>query len=108
MRYKTTCAILWKGDRVVAGTELEMSEADAANLGGNVVAVGESAAASKPAEETAPETALEDMTKEQLVAEAKKRELPTTGTKADLIDRIKLFDAGPEAPAEEGEEELAE
>lgn len=44
-------------------------------------------------DESESEAALGDMTKAELQGEAAKRDLDTSGTKADLIERIELFDA---------------
>jgi len=99
MLYETTCAILWKGDRVVAGTELEMSAEEAARLGGNVVPAGEAVAETEP---EVVEKALEDMSKAELEEAAAERDLSTSGTKAELIERIQLHD---QAPDEETDEE---
>lgn len=101
MLYETTCAILWKGDRVVAGTTIEMSAEEAARLGGNVVPAGQTTEAAPAAEVV--EKALGDMSKAELEEAAAARGITTSGTKADLIERIQLHDAAPDE--EETDEE---
>lgn len=101
MLYKTSVAILHKGDRVPRGTELEMSQEDAARFGEQVVPAGEAQA--EPVAEV-EQKALEDMTKAELEGEAAKRGISTSGTKADLIERIQLHDAGPETDSDEAED----
>jgi len=100
MLYKTTCAILYRGSRVERGTELEMSQEDAARLAGNVVPVTDSNISTEPTPE--PEAKeLEDMSKAELEEAAAERGLATSGTKAELIERIQLHDEAPEDDAGE-------
>lgn len=104
MLYRTTAAILFKGDRVPRGTEIEMDENEAARLGGYVVPVDD-VAVDAPEEEV-EEKALEDMSKDELVEAAKAAGVETGGTKADLLERITLARAGgaDDQPEEEVEE----
>jgi hypothetical protein len=98
MKYVTTCTISFKGDRVRPGTLLEMDAATAANLGTDVRQVDET-----PAPEPAPEEekALEEITAAELKEKAAALGLSTSGSKADLLERIVLHVAGGPAPEEE-------
>lgn len=86
MLYKTMRAIIFRGDRVEKGREIDLSEEDAARLGDDVTPAVADAAPAEPE----PEVALEDMTLKQLKAKAEALGLSTEGTKADLLERIKL------------------
>ena len=66
MQYRTTCAIVFKGDARPAGSILEMDAAEAANLGDVVEAVGAPVADPEPE----PEKELADMSKDELAAKA--------------------------------------
>lgn len=97
MKYKTTCAISFNGDRVRPGTVLEMDQETAANYAGSVVPVDPT-----PAPEPAPEEekAIEEMTVAELKKKAAMLGLEIGGSKADLIERITLHGNEP-APQEE-------
>jgi hypothetical protein len=86
MKYKTTCAISFKGDRVRQGTILEMEPAVAAAYATSVTPF-ETEPAPQPVEE---EKAIEDMTVAELKVKAGELGLATSGSKADLIERITL------------------
>lgn len=95
MLYKTTCAIVYKGERVDRGSVVEMSEKVAANFGGDVVKHnGEEEVVAEEA--TVEVKDIKDMSKDELVAEAEARGISTSGSKAALIDRITLHDASPD------------
>jgi hypothetical protein len=88
MRYITNAAVVFKGDRIGRGVEIELTPADAAILGSDVAPVG-----AQPVEEAAPELAsipLEEMSFSQLKDRAKELGLSATGSKADLQERITL------------------
>lgn len=87
MLYKTTCPLAIKGSRVEKGTEVELSEKelssiDPADISPVVDEVVEP--------EVIVEVAIEDMDIDQLKAKAKTLGLKSTGSKADLIERITL------------------
>ncbi len=97
MQYRTTCAISFKGDRVRPGTIVEMDAATAANYAGSVVPVD-----TTPAPDPAPEEEKElaEMTAAELKEKAAALGLSTSGSKADLLERITLHLAGDPAPEE--------
>lgn len=66
---------------------------DAALLGGG----------QPPTAEDNEPTDLESMDKDQLKAEAEKRDLPKSGSKGDLIDRIREYDSAEDEEPEEEE-----
>lgn len=91
MLYETNCAILFKGSRVERGSQVEMTEDEAASLGEDVKrAVVKSSEQSE--DDTHAEKALEEMSFAELKAAAEARGLAKGGSMADLIDRIKLHD----------------
>jgi hypothetical protein len=90
----------FKGDRIEKGEEIELSAEDAARLGTDVVPVG--GAVVEEIEEE--EKSLDDMTKAELAAKAEALGLPTSGTKADLIEKITLHLAGGGSDQPEDEE----
>lgn len=75
------------GSRVEKGVEIDTTPDVAQNFGGDLVLVKEEATVEEVP--TAPK-AVEDMTMEELRAHAKNLGLKTTGSKADLIERISL------------------
>lgn len=103
MLYRTQVPISYMGDRVEKGVELEMDPKEAANLGTDVVAVD---GPTEPVEAPVEEKAIDEMTKDELVEKAASLGLPTTGTKADLIEKITLHveGGGDDQPEEEVEE----
>lgn len=86
MIYKTVCAISYKGDRVRPGTEVDLTAEEAANYGTSVVVVDEPIPEPTPE----PEKAIDDMTAAELKDKAAAMGLATNGSKADLLERIKL------------------
>lgn len=87
MKYKTTCAILIKGDRVEKGQIVDISPEMAKHLGSDVVPVE----AEKKAEPVAtPEKPLEEMNHAELKEKAKELNLKQSGSIADLRERITL------------------
>lgn len=87
MLYKTTCPLAIKGSRVEKGTEVELSKEELASIDPAditlVVDVVE-------VPEVIVEVAIEEMDIDQLKAKAKTLGLKSTGSKADLIERITL------------------
>ena len=87
MRYRTRIALAIKGDRVEKGVEVELTEKDFAQFDRNdFEPVGKAVEAPEPE----AEPAIEDMTLQQLRDKAAALELSTSGTKADLQERITL------------------
>jgi len=85
-QYKVATALLIKGEKHRAGAVVELSEADAARYGTALVPVA-AAAPAAPAPEATP---VEKLTKAQLVAACEANGLSAEGTKADLLERLKL------------------
>lgn len=90
MLYIANCAISYKGVRFNKGAQIELTTEEATNYGASVSLVVEDA----PQPEPEPEKALEDMTAGELKELAASLELSTSGTKADLYERIKLHREG--------------
>lgn len=90
MQYKTKCAISFKGDRVRPGTVLEIDPVTAANYGSSLVPL-EPEPAPAPVE---VEKSLEEMTSAELKDKAAALGLSTSGSKADVYERIKLHVEG--------------
>ena len=87
MLYITKIAIALNGDRIERGSEVELSPEDFLSLDANdFTLVGEVV----EEEEEEEEVAVEDMSLSQLRDKASKLGLSTSGTKADLLDRISL------------------
>lgn len=87
MQYKTTCAVLIKGDRVEKGKIVDISPELAKHLGSDV----EPVEAEKKAEPVAtPEKPLDDMSHDELKAKAEALGLKKSGSIADLRERITL------------------
>jgi hypothetical protein len=86
------CAVSIKGSRVERNTEVELDPVDAANYGSDLVPV--SAPAPEPVPE--PEKSLVDMSAAELKVKAEALSLSTSGTKADLLERITLHLEGGE------------
>lgn len=100
MKYRTNCAISFKGDRVRPGTILEMDPKEATNYGTSVAPFEETPAPLPAPEE---EKAIDEMTVAELKEKAAALGLSTSGSKADLIERITLHGNEP-APEEEKED----
>ena len=75
------------GGRVERGTEIELTEEHAANYGSHHV---ELVTASSKAKAEVEEKAIDKMTVAELRIKAEELGLETTGSKADLVDRITL------------------
>ena len=101
--YRTNVALSVKGDRIERGSEIELSAAEAANLDPADITLVSRIPAPEP-EAPAEDVAVEDMSLPQLKARAKEIGLATSGSKADLIERITL-NSGAETPAEEETED---
>lgn len=84
-KYKVLRPIAW-GGRQERGTEVEMDDQEAANIGDTYL---EEVGSVTPVE-TPTDTPLEKMTVAQLKQLAASKELSTAGTKADLLERIQL------------------
>lgn len=87
MQYKTTCAILIKGDRVEKGKIVDISSEMAKNLGDDVELVE---AETKAEPVATPEKPLDDMSHDELKAKAEALGLKKSGSIADLRERITL------------------
>lgn len=98
-RYTTNVALSIKGDRVEKGTVIELSVEDAARLDPADITPAEEVI--EEVIEAPAEAPLEDLSLAELKDRAKALGLSTSGSKADLQERIAL---AVEAPAEtEGE-----
>lgn len=91
MQYVTNCAVIFKGDRVGKGVIVDMQAEEAAAYGDQLSPVG-----ATPTVEVAnePEKALDEMSAAELKEKAAALGLKTTGSKADLLDRISLALSG--------------
>lgn len=89
MLYKTLSALSIKGTRVERGEVIDVDPAYAASIGSDYLTPLDL----KAPVETEPqaEVSLEDLTKVELAELCDKAGLSTKGTKADLIERIKLY-----------------
>jgi hypothetical protein len=102
MAYKTLIPISFRGSRLEAGTEIEPTTEELANIADLLEVVGETP---EPEEIETPEPALADMTAAQLKEKAAALGLSTSGSKADLVDRITLhLEAGVPEPEETEED----
>lgn len=90
MLYKTTCALSLKGERVEAGTEVELSAEDAARFDAKDLEPISGEAPKKEPEIDLSTIAVEELTYEQAKARAKELGLSQGGSKADLHERIIL------------------
>ncbi len=86
MLYTTKFPMAIKGTRVEAGVEVELTEEDFGQFDRNDF----EAVASKDVPEEVEIVPVDKMTGPQLKAKAEELGLPTTGTKADLLERISL------------------
>ncbi|TFH72394.1 hypothetical protein E3V39_12500 [Gammaproteobacteria bacterium LSUCC0112] len=87
MIYQTTCGIIFKGDRVKKGVQLDLTKEEAAHLGTDVVPF----ATVEAKEEVKVEPKeVSEMTHAELKAYAEELGLSKAGSKADLEERIKL------------------
>ncbi len=103
MLYKTLCAILHKGDRVEKGKVIDLTAEDVKRLDPSEISpVADVEVAPVIAE---PEKPLEEMTAAELKDKAAALELSTSGTKADLLERITLHLAGGEEASDEETDE---
>lgn len=107
MLYETKVPISFKGSRVEKGVQIELTPEDAERLRSDVQPVGGNV---DEVEEPAEEKALDEMSAAELKAKAEELGLASSGTKADLIERITLFveGGGDDQPEEEEEEEVEE
>lgn len=87
MIYKTNEAIILNGDRIERGAKIELSEADVARLGNSVSLV---APASPVKKEEIIDKPIEKLSYDELKAKCKELGLSAKGSKADLLEKIKL------------------
>jgi len=87
MLYKTVIAMAHLGSRVEEDTILDLTVEQAINYA-DAVMIHDEQPEAEP--EVVPEVPLEEQTKEQLQATALELGLATTGSKADLLERISL------------------
>lgn len=90
MLYKTLSALSIKGTRVERGDVVDLDPAYAASIGSDYLTPLDLQAPVEP-EPQAEKSSLEDLTKVELAELCDKAGLSTKGTKADLIERIKLY-----------------
>lgn len=88
----TNVALAVKGDRIEKGTEIELTLEEAANFDPADITPVEAVVAEPKEEEV--QVSIEEMTLDQLKAKAASLGLSTSGTKADLRERIELHLAG--------------
>jgi hypothetical protein len=93
MLYKTTCAVVLKGDRIEKGKVVDLSLEEATRLGTDVVPVE---AETKAEPVPTPEKPLEEMNHAELKEKAKELNLKQSGSIADLRERITLHLEGKE------------
>ena len=90
MQFKATSAFILRGDRIRKGAVVDLTEEEAQVHAGEV----KSLEAPAPEPEPQPEKALDEMTAAELKAKAAELGLSTTGSKADLVERITLHQDG--------------
>ena len=90
MLHKTTEAIILKGDRIEKGKIVDVDAATVAQFGGALVPADSDSAPAAPKEPQVVEKTVEELSFEELKTKAKELGLSTKGSKADLIERIKL------------------
>lgn len=96
MLYKANVALILKGDYKKKGEEFELSADEVKQFDpADIIAV--SAIPPEPEPEPEPDVPVDEMSFDQLKAKAKELGLSASGTKADILERIKL----------NGEEELS-
>lgn len=103
MLYRTKVALAIRGDRIEKGKEIDLTAEEAAQLDPeDIEAVSD---APQDVEEESEPIALDDMTLAQLREEAKELGLSTEGTKAAILERIKLHlqEHAEDAPADADE-----
>ena len=86
--YRTNAALSVRGDRVERGAEIELSDAEVANL--DPADLSLASGTPSTVDEAPGVVALEDMTHTQLKEYAKELGLGASGSKADLQERIAL------------------
>jgi hypothetical protein len=89
MLYRTNVALTIKGDRVVAGSEIELNEQQVQRFDPADITPVSAIPAPDP-EIALADIPLEEMTYEQLKARAKELDLSASGSKADILERITL------------------
>lgn len=98
-RYRANVAISIKGDRIERGAEFDASADDVAHIDPeDITEVG--ATPATEAEAQAVDVPVSEMSVAELRAKAKELGLTTTGTKADLQERISLHQAGNDQSAD--------
>lgn len=95
MLYKTLCPISHLGSRVERGEVLDLTDDQAFNYAQDVQLVVEQPEVAPDVVEDIP---LTDMTTEQLKEKATALGLKTSGSKADLVERITLYVPAEVAP----------
>ena len=86
MRYQALQAVIVRGDRIEKGQEVDIDPSLASSIG-VLYLVPVEAVKEKQEVEAKP---LSDMTRLELIEEAKRLGLPTNGTKAELLERLTL------------------
>lgn len=94
MKFIANAALAIKGERVERGAEIDLSKDELAQFDPADLTSVDSIAA-PAADEPVEEKAVEDMSLAELKAKAEELKLSTSGTKADLIERIALHDGAP-------------
>lgn len=92
MRYITEAALSIAGDRIERGQEIELTDEQAAQVADLIVPIE---GAPEPTEPSQKEE-VSDMTLGELRDKAKALGLTTSGSKADLLERIALAEGAPE------------
>lgn len=97
MLYKAKVPLLIKGDHIKKGQEVELTDEEAARFDPADLSPVDH---TPPAPEPEPvEVPLDEMSLDQLRAKAKELNLSAGGSKADLLERIKLNEQ--DAPGED-------
>jgi hypothetical protein len=89
MRYITNCALQIRGDRVEKGSEIELSAKEAAGFDPADITAVDAIPEPEP-ERKLSDTPVDEMSAADLKAYAGELGLSASGSKADLLERIKL------------------
>lgn len=103
MFYRTNVALSFKGDRVAKGAQIELSEEEAKVFDPADITPVDSIPAPEP-ETVLADIPLEEMSASELKERAKELNLSTSGSKADVLERITLHLEGGEVSSPEEEE----
>lgn len=114
MLYRTNCALQIKGDRVERGSQVDLSEEEVKALDPADITPLDEIPEPEP-ETVLADIPLEEMNANQLKDRARELGLSTSGSKADILERITLhLESGEESSpedeesSEEGEESSPE